>query len=60
MTQTEQWFRVRNNKTNRWWEGKASDDAHACSLAGWQYEDCYIRVRTTKGGWKKYKTEGGK
>jgi hypothetical protein len=60
MTQTARLFRVRNNKTNNWWEGMASDDAHACRLAGWRYEDCYIRLKSTNGGWKKYKKEGDK
>ena len=50
-------FRIRNNKTNEWWEGAARDDHHACEMAGWRYEDCYIRVKTKNGsgGWAKFK-----
>ena len=49
------WFRIRNNKTNEWWDGMAVDDVDACMIAGWNYEDCYIRVKTQSGGWGKFK-----
>ena len=50
-------FRIRNNKTNEWWEVPARDDDHACELAGWRREDCYIRVKTKNGSgsWAKFK-----
>jgi hypothetical protein len=62
MKMAVQLFRVRNNKTNNWWEGLALDDVQACYFAGWERQDCYIRVKSTNGcgGWKKYKKEGGK
>jgi len=55
----KQWFRIRNNKTNEWWDGMATDDYQACAAAGWQYEDCYIRVKTKNGcgGWGKFRKE---
>ena len=55
-------FRVMNNETHEWWEGMATDDFHACRLAGWEYEICYIRMKSMNGsgGWKKYKKDAAK
>ncbi|MFA5323755.1 MAG: hypothetical protein WC373_13875 [Smithella sp.] len=56
-------YRIRNKKTNVWWEGEAVSAAAALELAGWKQEDCEIKVRshTYSGGWKKcHEFEGKK
>lgn len=48
-------FRVRNNRTHKWWEGPAFDTQGACDQAGWLLAECYVRVQSLvgAGGWKK-------
>lgn len=48
-------FRIRNNRTHKWWEGLAFDAHDACDCAGWLIDGCYVRVFSDvgAGGWKK-------
>lgn len=49
------WYRIRNKKTNDWWEYTAVSAISACDKAGWNPEDCEIKIKSDNGGggWKK-------
>ena len=51
----KQLYRIRNIKTNEWWENKASNSQDACAKAGWEFADCEIKYKSDYGygGWKK-------
>lgn len=46
-------YRIQNVVTRKWWEGEATSLDAACNAAGWKKEDCWVRVKTKKGGWSK-------
>jgi hypothetical protein len=50
-----QLYRIRNIKTNKWWEGKSDSARDACAMAGWNFGDCEIKCKSDNGygGWKK-------
>ena len=48
-----QYYRIRNNKTQDWWDGYAEDPENACIRAGWPPDICQIRRKTDKGGYSK-------
>lgn len=52
-------YRIRNIKTNNWWEGRAASARDACALAGWDFADCEIKTKTNNGsgGWAKCREE---
>jgi len=49
------WYRIRNKQTNNWWENTAMSAVDACKKAGWNPEDCEIKIKSDNGGggWKK-------
>ncbi len=44
-------YRVQNLISREWWDGEAPSVEAACHAAGWKKEDCWVRVKTKKGGW---------
>jgi hypothetical protein len=49
-------YRIQHKKTGEWWEGWTDSPASACILAGWNAENCEVKVRTMgehATGWAK-------
>ncbi|GAI03990.1 unnamed protein product, partial [marine sediment metagenome] len=44
-------YRIQNVVTRKWWDGEATSVDAACNAAGWKKEDCWVRVKTKRGGW---------
>ncbi len=46
-------YRIQNKKTKKYTgiDLKALSAQEACEMTGWPLEDCYVRVKTAKGGW---------
>lgn len=44
-------YRIQNLVNREWWDGEATSLEAACNAAGWKKEDCWVRVKTKKGGW---------
>ncbi len=59
--ETNNIYRIRNIKTNKWWEGQAASARDACALAGWNFTDCEIKYKTKSvngySGWTKWREE---
>lgn len=46
-------YRIRHKQSGEWWEGEAATAANACILAGWNVENCEIKIRNSGGNWCK-------
>ena len=44
-------YRIQNLLSRQWHEGESTSVDAACYAAGWNKEDCWVRVRTERGGW---------
>ena len=45
-------YRIQHQGTKEWWQGEAASAADACILAGWNAENCEIKVGSP-GAWRK-------